>query len=67
MSKPWFLKMALEAEPSPLSQRISSILSQQQSSSTVSADVDKIAGGIATEMKLDNRSGSADEPSRCRT
>lgn len=26
MSKPWFLQMALEAEPSPLAERISQIL-----------------------------------------
>ncbi|KAJ8496046.1 hypothetical protein ONZ51_g1364 [Trametes cubensis] len=31
MSKPWFLKMALEAEPSPLAQRIAGILKTSKS------------------------------------
>ncbi|THH13629.1 hypothetical protein EUX98_g9698 [Antrodiella citrinella] len=59
MSKPWFLKMALEAEPSPLAKQISSIL--QPSSSTVSTDVDRLASGIATLTipDLDNRPGHA--------
>ena len=29
MSKPWFLKLALEAEPTPLAGRIASILSSK--------------------------------------
>ena len=64
MSKPWFLKMALEAEPSPLAQRISSILSQ--SPSTVSTDPAKLAEGIAATTKLDNRPDVVDEVARCR-
>lgn len=31
MSKPWFLKMALEAEPSPLANRIATILQKAPS------------------------------------
>lgn len=66
MSKPWFLKMALEAEPSALSKQISSIL--QQSPSTVSTDVDRVADGIAARTKpdLDNRPDAQDEVSRSR-
>lgn len=66
MSKPWFLKMALEAEPTPLAKRISSIL--QQSPSTVSTDVDKLATGIAARTKpdVDNRPNALDEVSKSR-
>ena len=31
MSKPWFLKMALEAEPSPLARRIADVLKTAKS------------------------------------
>ncbi|KAH8103997.1 cystathionine beta-synthase [Cristinia sonorae] len=66
MSKPWFLKMALEAEPSPLAQRISSIL--QQSPSVVATDVDRLANGIAalTTPDTDNRPNVKDEVAKSR-
>lgn len=66
MSKPWFLKMALEAEPSPLAKQISSILSQ--SPSTVSTDVDRLANGIAERTKpdLDDRPDAPDEVSKAK-
>ncbi|KAI0091671.1 cystathionine beta-synthase [Irpex rosettiformis] len=61
MSKPWFLKMALEAEPTPLASTISSIL--KKSSSEVRTDSEKLANGIAerTEPGLPARPNTPDE------
>ncbi|KAI0759308.1 cystathionine beta-synthase [Irpex lacteus] len=63
MSKPWFLKMALEAEPSPLAHTISNIL--KKSSSEVRTDSEKLANGIAERTKPDlpNRPDASDEVS----
>ena len=63
MSKPWFLKMALEAEPSPLAKQISNIL--QKSPSNVVTDSGRIAEGIAarTRPDIDNRPDAPDEVS----
>ncbi len=63
MSKPWFLKMALEAEPSPLAHTISNIL--KKSSSEVRTDSEKLANGIAERTKPDlpNRPDALDEVS----
>lgn len=68
MSKPWFLKMALEAEPSPLAKQISNILQQSQSSSIVSTDPERVATGIAERTKpdMDNRPDAKDEVTRSR-
>jgi len=52
MSKPWFLQMALEAEPSELSRQISNIL--KPSSVQVEPSVDKLANGIATLTQTDD-------------
>ncbi|KAL4242589.1 Cysteine Synthase/Cystathionine Beta-Synthase [Abortiporus biennis] len=64
MSKPWFLKMALEAEPSPLAKQISNIL--QKSPSNVITDSDRVAEGIAARTKpdIDNRPDAPDEVSK---
>ncbi|KAI0741959.1 cystathionine beta-synthase [Daedaleopsis nitida] len=64
MSKPWFLKMALEAEPSPLALRIADIL--KTSESNVQTNVDDIAKGIAVRVApsdLENRPNAVDETS----
>ncbi|KAL7280615.1 hypothetical protein ACG7TL_005552 [Trametes sanguinea] len=65
MSKPWFLKMALEAEPSPLARRIADVL--KTSKSDVQTNVDGLANGIAartTAPDLDNRPNALDEVSK---
>lgn len=62
MSKPWFLQMALEQEPSPLAQQISSIL--KPSSAKVDPGVDQLAKGIAILASPENearRPDAADE------
>lgn len=61
MSKPWFLKMALEAEPSPLANTISNIL--KKSPSEVRTSSEKLANGIAERTKPDipNRPDALDE------
>ena len=54
MSKPWFLKMALEAEPSPLAQTIEHILKPGQpdkGSDVQIASVNSIANGIADRVQ----------------
>ena len=64
MSKPWFLKMALEAEPSPLARRIADVL--KTSKSNVETNVNGLADGIAsrtTAPDLKNRPDAADETS----
>lgn len=64
MSKPWFLKMALEAEPSPLALRIAEVL--KSSESNVQTNVDGIANGIAARVSppdLENRPNAVDERS----
>ena len=63
MSKPWFLKMALEAEPSPLAKQISSIL--KDSRSEVHTDSEPLAEGIAarTQPDIANRPDAPDEVS----
>ncbi|KAI0793869.1 cystathionine beta-synthase [Fomes fomentarius] len=65
MSKPWFLKMALEAEPSPLTRRIADVL--KVSESEVQTNVDGSAGGIATRTSahdLQNLPNAVDEQSK---
>ncbi|CDO76302.1 hypothetical protein BN946_scf184917.g18 [Trametes cinnabarina] len=65
MSKPWFLKMALEAEPSPLARRIADVL--KTSRSDVQTNVDGLASGIAARTSapdLDNRPDALDEVSK---
>lgn len=47
MSKPWFLKMALEAEPSLLAGRIADILKPTPSKVVSDASPDALANGIA--------------------
>ncbi|OCH96227.1 PALP-domain-containing protein [Obba rivulosa] len=61
MSKPWFLKMALEAEPSPLAHRIADILKISPIKDVT--NVDTIASGIAsrTEPGVRSKPDAADE------
>lgn len=62
MSKPWFLKMALEAEPSPLAHQIADVL--KTSKSNVQTNVDGLVNGIASRISapdLDNRPDAVDE------
>jgi cystathionine beta-synthase len=61
MSKPWFLKMALEAEPSPLAKQISGIL--KDSRSEVETMSESLANGIAarTQPNIPNRPDAPDE------
>ena len=61
MSKPWFLKMALEAEPSPLANKITGIL--KHSASKVETKSDSLADGIAarTQPNIANRPDAPDE------
>jgi len=69
MSKPWFLKMALEAEPTPLAHRIASVLESgqpQPSSGNIQlSSVDGVADGIAGRTQVDgsvpNRPNALDE------
>ena len=64
MSKPWFLKMALEAEPSPLAKQISDVL--KSSPSKVQTDPRPLANGIAarTQPNIANRPDARDSVSR---
>ncbi|TFK86983.1 cystathionine beta-synthase [Polyporus arcularius HHB13444] len=65
MSKPWFLKMALEAEPSPLARRIADVL--KTSKSDVQTNVGSLAGGIESRTsapKEEKRPDAVDEASR---
>lgn len=66
MSKPWFLKMALEAEPSPLAKQISNILHKSDTQVEVRTDVEGLADGIAsrTEPDVPNRPNALDEVSK---
>jgi len=61
MSKPWFLKMALESEPSPLAHRIADILKVSPSKDVT--NVDSVAEGIAsrTEPGVRSKPDAADE------
>jgi len=65
MSKPWFLQMALEEEPSPLANKITSIL--KPSASKVDPSVESLATGIALLTQTDDsqarRPDAADEVS----
>ena len=63
MSKPWFLKMALEAEPSALAQQISTIL--KDSKSEVETASEPLAKGIEARTKpdIENRPDAPDEAS----
>ncbi|KZT65034.1 PALP-domain-containing protein [Daedalea quercina L-15889] len=66
MSKPWFLKLALEAEPTPLAHTIASILKPGQpreGADVQIASVNGIANGIAerTQVELPNRPNAKDE------
>lgn len=63
MSKPWFLKMALESEPTPLAQTIASIL--KDSPSEVQTQSETLAKGIAvrTQPDLPLRPDAPDEVS----
>jgi len=64
MSKPWFLKMALEAEPSPLAKRIADILKDNKSE--VETASEPLAQGIAarTQPNIENRPDAPDEVSK---
>ncbi|GJE91002.1 cystathionine beta-synthase [Phanerochaete sordida] len=64
MSKPWFLKMALEAEPSPLAEQIAGIL--KDSKSEVETASEPLAKGIAarTQPNIENRPDCPDEVSK---
>lgn len=66
MSKPWFLKLALEAEPSPLAKQISSVLQKSGTNAEVKTDVEGLANGIAsrTEPDIPNRPDALDEISK---
>lgn len=57
MSKPWFLKMALEAEPSPLARRIADVLKASERE----VQTNGFAGGIATRTSAYD---SVDEQSK---
>ncbi|KAI0682123.1 cystathionine beta-synthase [Cerioporus squamosus] len=62
MSKPWFLKMALEAEPSPLARRIADVL--KTSKSDVQTNVGSLASGIesgTSAPKEEKRPNAVDE------
>ena len=66
MSKPWFLKMALEAEPSPLAHTIADILRPGQPDKGANvqiASVNGIANGIAerVQVELPDRPNAKDE------
>jgi hypothetical protein len=50
MSKPWFLKMTLEAEKSPLATRIESIL-KPTTSELSKTTPEKLANGISERMQ----------------
>lgn len=69
MSKPWFLKMALEAEPTPLAGRIAAILKPGKTDSATGSveigSVGDVADGIAAVTAADavKRPNAADEPS----
>ena len=64
MSKPWVLKMALEAEPASLAKQISSVL--KDSPSEVETASEPLANGIAarTQPNIPNRPDAPDEISR---
>lgn len=51
MSKPWFLKMALEAEPSPLARRIADVLKPSSSKVVSGASPDALTEGLAARTK----------------
>ena len=51
MSKPWFLKMALEAEPTPLAKQIASAL--KQAADHVQKPADKLADELASTSLAD--------------
>ena len=63
MSKPWFLKMALEEEPSSLAKQISNLL--KDSKSEVETASEPLAKGIEARTKPDiaNRPDAPDEVS----
>ncbi|CCM02626.1 uncharacterized protein FIBRA_04729 [Fibroporia radiculosa] len=67
MSKPWFLKMALEAEPSVLAKKIASVLrpSKEPSANGIQMNsVDTVANGIAVRTgDAPNRPNALDESS----
>ncbi|KAJ3556182.1 hypothetical protein NM688_g2162 [Phlebia brevispora] len=50
MSKPWFLKMALEAEPTPLAKQIADAL--KNGKSEVKTDTDALAEDIAARLEV---------------
>ena len=65
MSKPWFLKMALEAEPTPLARRIADVL--KTSKGDVQTNVNGLASGIAARTSatdLETRPNAVDETSK---
>ncbi|EKM49964.1 uncharacterized protein PHACADRAFT_264423 [Phanerochaete carnosa HHB-10118-sp] len=64
MSKPWFLKMALEAEPSSLAKQIAHILKDNKSE--VETTSEPLARGIAarTQPNIANRPDAPDEISK---
>lgn len=64
MSKPWFLKMALEAEPSPLAKQITAILKDNKSEVRTASE--PLAQGIAarTQPNIEDRPDASDEISK---
>ena len=58
MSKPWFLKMAIEAEPSPLARTIENILKpgqpDQQANVQAASTGNGIANGIAERVQVEH-------------
>lgn len=60
MSKPWFLKMALESEPTPLAKTISDIL--KTSPSEIQTDSEKLAESLGE--RTTRQPDAPDETSR---
>ena len=57
MSKPWFLKMALEAEPTPLAKQIADVL--KTSKSEVKTDAGALAEGISSSVQVEKKQPDA--------
>ena len=64
MSKPWFLQIALEAEPSPLAGVISGILSKEKTTNVSVKLAETPASPPATERKPSATSSLSDPAAR---
>ena len=53
MSKPWFLQMALEAEPTSLAKQIADVL--KTSKSKVETDAGALAEGISSRVQVEKK------------